>query len=150
VIEHVQDDRAAMREMVRALRKPDAAAGQAGGRIVLFCPNRGYPFETHGIYWNGKYHFGNKLFVNYLPRAWRDKLAPHVRVYSRSDLQKLFEGLPVLFIERRVIFGAYDNLIVRFGRLGKVLRAALQFLEKTPLSGLGLSHFWVIERARDG
>ena|ERR1700690_618381 len=138
VIEHVQDDRAAIREMVRGL-KPD-------GRIILFCPNRGYPFETHGIYWKGKYYFGNKLFVNYLPRVWRDKLAPHVRVYSKRDLEKLLGGLPVKFIERTIIFGAYDNVIVRFGALGKVLRAILQFLEKTPLKNFGLSHFWVIER----
>ncbi len=80
VIEHVQDDRLAICEMVRAL-KP-------GGRIVLFCPNRGYPFETHGIYWKGKYYFGNKPFVNYLPRNWRNRLAPHVRVYSKGNLNK--------------------------------------------------------------
>jgi len=138
VIEHVQDDRAAVREMIRVLRP--------GGRIALFCPNRGYPFETHGIYWRGKYKFGNIPLVNYLPRVWRDKLAPHVRVYSRHDLEKLFAGLPVRFIERTVIFGAYDNLIARFGPLGKSLRAFLQFLEKTPLRALGLSHFWVVEK----
>ncbi|HUH96170.1 MAG TPA: class I SAM-dependent methyltransferase [Anaerolineales bacterium] len=138
VVEHVQDDRLAICEMVRIV-KP-------GGRIVLFCPNRGYPFETHGIYWKGKYYFGNKLLVNYLPRNWRDKLAPHVRIYSKRDLEKLFEGLPVKFIERTIIFGAYDNLIIRFGAFGKILRAVLQFLEKTPLKIFGLSHFWVIER----
>ena len=138
VIEHVQDDRAAIREMIRVLRP--------GGRVVLFCPNRGYPFETHGIFWNGKYHFGNKLFVNYLPRAWRDKLAPHVRVYSKADLDKLFADLPIRFIERTIIFGAYDNIIARFGSLGKVFRNILQFLEKTPLKIFGLSHFWVLEK----
>jgi len=138
VIEHVQDDRAAVCEMIRVL-KP-------GGRAVIFCPSRGYPYETHGIFWNDKYYFGNKLFVNYLPRALRNKLAPHVRVYSKSDLQKLFDGLPVKFIERTIIFGAYDNIIARFGTLGKFLRAVLQFLESTPLKGLGLSHFWVVEK----
>jgi SAM-dependent methyltransferase len=138
VIEHVQDDRLAVREMIRVLR--------SGGRVVLFCPNRGYPFETHGVYWGGKYHFGNKLFVNYLPRSLRGKLAPHVRVYSQKDLQKLFEGLPVKFIERTIIFGAYDNIIARFGPLGKALRSLLQFLERTPLKGCGLSHFWVVEK----
>jgi len=137
VIEHVQEDHTAIREIVRAL-KP-------GGRAVIFCPNRGYPFETHGIYWKGKYYFGNKLFVNYLPRALRDKLAPHVRVYSKHDMQKLFDGLPVKFIEQTIIFGAYDNIIERFGSLGKVLRSILQFLEKTPLKIFGLSHFWVVE-----
>ncbi len=138
VLEHVQDDTQAVHEMIRVL-KP-------GGRIVLFVPNRGYPFETHGIFWNGKYYFGNKLFVNYLPRVWRDKLAPHVKVYSRYDLAKLFDGLPVKFIERAVIFGAYDNIIARFEALGKILRGILQFLEKTPLKVLGLSHFWVVEK----
>ena len=138
VIEHVQDDRAAICEMVRVL-KP-------GGRIVIFCPNRGYPFETHGIYWKGKYYFGNKPFVNYLPRVWRDKLAPHVRVYSKRDLERLFGGLPVKFIQRSIVFGAYDNIIVRFGAFGKVLRSILQFLERTPLKILGLSHYWVVEK----
>jgi hypothetical protein len=70
-----------------------------------------------------------------------------VRVYSSRDLEKLFDGLPVRFIERTVIFGAYDNIIVRFGAFGKFLRALLQFLEKTPLRALGLSHFWVVEKA---
>jgi SAM-dependent methyltransferase len=140
VIEHVSDDRQAMMEMVHAL-KP-------GGRVVIFCPNLGYPFETHGIYWRGKYHFGNKLFVNYLPRAWRNKLAPHVRAYSRRDLEKLFAGLPVRYIERTTIFGAYDNIIARFGALGKILRSVLQFLERTPLQSLGLSHFWVVQKTK--
>lgn len=138
VLEHVHNDRLAVCEMVSVL-KP-------GGRIVLFVPNRGYPFETHGIYWKGQYRFGNKLFVNYLPRGLRNKLAPHVRVYSKQDLEKLFADLPVRFIERTIIFGAYDNIIARFGSLGKILRGLLQFLERTPLKRLGLSHFWVIEK----
>ena len=138
VIEHVRDDRAAVEEMVRVLRPQ--------GRIALFCPNRGYPFETHGIYWRGKYRFGNKPLVNYLPRAWRNRLAPHVRVYSRNDLCTLFAGLPVRFIDQTVIFGAYDNIIARFGALGRLLRAALQLLERTPLRRLGLTHFWVVEK----
>ncbi len=138
VLEHVQDDRQCVCEMVRTLRP--------GGRLVLFVPNRGYPFETHGIYWRGHYHFGNKPLVNYLPRPWRDRLAPHVNVYTRRDLKRLFAGLPVQMIECTTIFGAYDNIIARRPAFGKFLRAALQFLEKTPLQVLGLSHFWVVEK----
>lgn len=138
VIEHVQDDRSAIAEMIRTLK--------VGGRVFIFCPNRWYPFETHGIYWKDKYYFGNKLFVNYLPRFLRDKLAPHVKAYSRADLQKLFQGLNVKFLERTVIFGAYDNIIVRFGVFGKFLRVVLQFLESTPLKVFGLSHFLVVEK----
>lgn len=138
VIEHVQDDRLAIQEMVRCLRP--------GGRITLFCPNRGYPFETHGVYWRGQYHFGNIPLVNYLPRRLRNRLAPHVRVYSRQDLDRLFAGLPVQVLERRIIFGAYDNIIARYPRAGNTLRSLLQNLENTPLRSFGLSHFWVIKK----
>jgi SAM-dependent methyltransferase len=146
VLEHVQDDVLAVREMARVLRSPDPGSGRSGGRAVIFVPNRGYPFETHGIYWRGKYRFGNIPLVNYLPRAWRDRLAPHVKVYSRRDIEKLFHSLPMKMVERRIIFGAYDNLIARFGLVGKLLRGILQFLEKTPLKWFGLSHFWVVEK----
>ncbi|MFH1446150.1 MAG: class I SAM-dependent methyltransferase [Chloroflexota bacterium] len=138
VLEHVQDDAAAIKEMVRAMK--------TGGCLVLFCPNRWYPFETHGFYWRGKYHFGNIPLINYLPGRWRDKLAPHVRVYTRRDLMRLFEGLPVRFIKRRVIFGGYDNIIARWPRFGKFIRGFWQALEHTPLRIFGLSHFWLVEK----
>jgi SAM-dependent methyltransferase len=141
VLEHVQDDRLAVREMVRVLRM--------GGMLVVFVPNRGYPFETHGIYWRGRYHFGNIPLVNYLPRAWRDRLAPHVRVYSRDDLERLFAGLSLRIFQKRVVFGAYDNIIARYPTLGRGLRHLLQALEKTPLRTLGLSHYWVMEKEPD-
>lgn len=138
VIEHVHDDRQAVREMVRVL-KP-------GGRLLLFCPNRGYPFETHGVFWRGRYVFGNIPLVNYLPRTWRDRLAPHVRVYTSRNLEVLFAGLPIRVVHRTIIFGGYDNIIARFPRLGRILRAFLQRLEVTPLRLFGLSHFWVVEK----
>lgn len=138
VIEHVQDDTQSVQEMVRVL-KP-------AGKLVLFCPNRGYPFETHGVYWRGKYIFGNIPLVNYLPRAWRDKFAPHVRVYNQADVAALFHNLPVKVLHKSIVFGAYDNIIQRSGWLGKVLRAVLQGLENSPLSFFGLSHYWVVEK----
>lgn len=138
VLEHVRDDRIAVSEMARTLRP--------GGRMVIFVPNRGYPFETHGIYWGGRYRFGNIPLVNYLPRAWRDRFAPHVRVYTAGDLADLMADLPVRIVERTVIFGAYDNIIARFPRGGKLLRSCLQWLERTPLRVFGLSHFWVVEK----
>ena len=49
-------------------------------------------------------------------------------------------------VERGTIFGAYDNIIARFGILGRLLRGALQGLERTPLQVLGLSHFLVVEK----
>jgi SAM-dependent methyltransferase len=138
VIEHVQDDRQVIIESIAVLA--------IGGRLALFCPNRGYPFETHGIYLRGEYHFGNKLFINYLPKNWRNRFAPHVRAYNLTDLRCLFAGLPVAVVFQTAIFGAYDNIIQRHPAIGKLIRNILQTLEKTPLKFFGLSHFWVVEK----
>jgi len=133
VIEHVEDDRMAIEEITRSLKK--------GGLMILFCPNRGYPFETHGVYWRGKYHFGNKLFVNYLPRSLRNRLAPHVRVYTRGDLEKLFRGIPFEVELKTIIFGAYDNIIKKQPLLGKMLRAVIHFFEKNAHQSIGTFAF---------
>jgi len=138
VLEHVRDDRRSIKEMVRVL-KP-------GGVILLFVPNRGYPFETHGFFWHGRYHFGNIPLINYLPSRWRNHLAPHVRAYSAGNLEQLFVKLPVRVIQKQILFGAYDNIISRYPTLGRLMRTLLQWLEQTPLKAVGLSHFWVIQK----
>jgi SAM-dependent methyltransferase len=146
VLEHVEDDRTSVEEIVRVLRKSEPEAQKAGGRLILFVPNRGYPFETHGIFWRGRYHFGNIPLINYLPTNIRDRFAPHVRAYTGRGLNSLLDGLPVRVTKRTMIFGAYDNIIARWPRFGRVIRSVLHFLERTPLRVFGLSHFWVIER----
>jgi len=138
VIEHVDDDAAAACEIVRVLR--------SGGRLVLFCPNRWYPVETHGIYWRGRYLFGNIPLVNYLPDPLRNRLAPHVRAYTGRGLRKLFGDLPVRIVRHSVIFGGYDNLIARLGLLGRLVRAVMYVFENTPLQIFGLSHYLVVEK----
>lgn len=138
VIEHVQDDRQALVEMARVL-KP-------GGRLILFCPNRWYFVETHGIYWRGRYHFGNIPLVNYLPDIWRNRLAPHVRAYTAHGLRRLLAGLPLQIVAQTRIFGGYDNLTARLGPLGRLIRAGLYAAEKTPLNVAGLSHLLVAEK----
>lgn len=141
VLEHVNDDRMAVREMVRVL-KP-------GGRIIIFVPNRWYPFETHGHYWQGEYHFGNTPLINYLPDAVRNKLAPHVRAYTGNGLRGLFDGEPVKFITHTRIYGGYDNIIARLGESGRFIRNTLYAFESTPLDILGLSHLLVVEKTRE-
>jgi SAM-dependent methyltransferase len=138
VIEHVEDDRLAVREMVRITRP--------GGRIVIFCPNRWYPVEQHGIYWRGRYRYGNIPLVNYLPIAARNRLAPHVRTYTRGDLMKLLNGLGVKIVHHGRIFGGYDNIENRWPLIGRTLKRILYAAEGTPASVFGISHFLVLEK----
>ena len=140
VIEHVQDDQQAMAEMARTL--------MIEGRMIIFCPNRGYPFETHGIYWRGKYHFGNIPLVNYLPIKWRSRLVPHVRIYTTRSLLNLVNCQSFEILHQTVIFGGYDNILQRMPHFGKIMRMLTRFLEKTPLKIMGLSHFLVARRLK--
>jgi len=138
VLEHVADDRICAAEMVRVTRP--------GGRIVVFVPNRLYPFETHGIFWRGRYHFGNVLLVNWLPTPLRNRLAPHVRAYTARSLRRLFGGLPVRVVYHTQVFPGYDNVVARVPLLGRAVRAVTYTLERTPLRVFGLSHLLVVER----
>jgi len=141
VIEHVHDDRRAVEEAVRVLRP--------AGRLVLFCPNRLYPFETHGAYWGSAYHFGNIPLVNWLPDAWRTRFAPHVRAYTVGDIRRLFDGLPVHFVLHTQIYPGYDKITNRHPALGRAFRRLTYALEETPFRLFGLSHFAVIEKESD-
>lgn len=138
VLEHVNDDRQAAAEIARVL-KP-------GGRAVIFAPNRLYPFETHGHYWRGQYHFGNTPLINYLPDALRNRLAPHVRAYTAAGLRNLFLGQPVRILYHTAVYPGYDNIIARRPALGQWVRRTTYMLEQTPMAALGLSHFLVVQK----
>jgi hypothetical protein len=125
--------------MVRATR--------SGGHVITFCPSRLWPFETHGIYWRGTYSFGNKPLVNYLPNAIRNRLAPHVRVYSRRSLLALFLDLPVRVAHYQTAYPGFDNVVERFPRIGALVRSISYKLENWPLSNrFGLSHFLIVQK----
>ena len=134
----MQDDALSLAEMVRVLK--------LGGRAVIFCPNRLYPFETHGHYWRGRYHFGNTPLINYLPNRLRDQLVPHVRAYTGGNLRQLSRGLPVRLVSHTQIYPGYDNIVARRPSIGRLLRRLTYALEQTPLRRFGLSHLLVLEK----
>lgn len=138
VLEHVNDDRQSVAEAVRVLK--------TGGRLVIFVPNRLYPFETHGCYWRGRYRFGNIPLVNWLPGRLRAQLCPHVRAYTVAGLRRLWRGLPCKTVAFTQIYPGYDNIARRRPALGRALRATTYTLERTPLRIFGLSHFVVLEK----
>ncbi len=141
VLEHVANDRATMAEVARVLRP--------GGRAIVFVPNRWWPFETHGVMWRGSYRFGNAPFVNWLPDLIRNRLAPHVRVYTASRIRSRLDGLPLRIVEHTYVFPGFDSLRTRRPRLAGFLRAFFYPIERTPLRRFGLSHLLVVERIPD-
>jgi SAM-dependent methyltransferase len=138
VLEHVRDDALTLREACRVVRP--------GGNVVIFCPNRLYPFETHGVFLGKRYVFGNIPLVNYLPDPLRRRLAPHVRAYTRGGLRRLLARLPARIVVHTCVWPGFDNLRARSDLASTVLRRVLYPLESTPLRNFGLSHFVILER----
>jgi len=138
VIEHVEDDRQTIADALRVLRD--------NGQIVIFAPNRLYPFETHGVFWRGKYRFGNIPLVNYLPNGARNKLVPHARAYTERTIRRLWAGLPVRVVVHAYVYPGFDNVYVRNERLAMALRTVLYGAERTVFRRFGLSHFVILQK----
>jgi SAM-dependent methyltransferase len=138
VIEHVRDDGETLREACRVVRP--------GGHVVIYAPNRLYPFETHGVYIGRRYRFGNIPLVNYLPDRLRNRLVPHARAYTSRDLRRLIGGLPATLVVHTQVYPGFDNVAAKRGQLGRLLRSVFYRLEQTPLRVFGLSHFIVLRR----
>ncbi len=138
VIEHVRDDRETMGEAFRVIRP--------GGHIVVYAPNRLYPFETHGIYLGKRFVFGNIPFVNWLPSPLRNRLVPHARAYTKSGIRRTYRDLSAHVDVESYVYPGFDNIVARRKRLGRLLRAVLYRAERTPLKVFGLSHFVVLEK----
>ena len=138
VIEHVCDDRATIAEALRVIRP--------GGHIVIYAPNRLFPFETHGIYLGNRFVFGNIPLINWLPDPVRNRLVPHARAYTRRGIRRTYARLPVDVRAETYVYPGFDNIIARHRRLGAVLRSALYRAEHTPLRTFGLSHFVVLQK----
>lgn len=138
VIEHVRDDRQALKDAFRVLRP--------GGDLVIFAPNRLYPFETHGAYFGERFVFGLIPLVNYLPDRIRNRFCPHVRAYLKRDIRRLFVGLPAEIQVHSFVYPGFDNIFHRSALLGTALRTVCYRLESTPLRVFGLSHFVIARK----
>ena len=141
VIEHVQDDAATLREACRVVRP--------GGHVVVYAPNRLYPFETHGVYLGKRYVFGNIPFVNYLPDILRRRLVPHARAYTARGLRRLVAALPAEVVVHTQVYPGFDNIAARSRKLGRLLRTVCYRMENTARRAFGLSHFIVLHTRED-
>lgn len=139
VLEHVTDDEATLRETRRVLR-PE-------GRAVVFCPNRLYPMETHGIFLGRRYVFGYMPLVNWLPDPLRTRLVPHARAYTKGGLRRIYKRAGLRALVHSYVYPGFDHVAGGRKLVGRALRAVLYPLETTPLRIFGLSHYVVLEKA---
>ncbi|MBL8014622.1 MAG: class I SAM-dependent methyltransferase [Candidatus Doudnabacteria bacterium] len=138
VLEHVQDDAKAVSEAIRVLRP--------GGYFVVFTPNRGWPFEQHGMFWWGKYYWGNIPLLPWFPWLYRI-FAPHVRNYWWWDIRRLMTSVPgVQIYKHDFVFPAFDRLKYKWGGVGKLIQQTFYALEHTPLRVFGISHLIIVQK----
>jgi ubiquinone/menaquinone biosynthesis C-methylase UbiE len=122
VLEHVPDDQKALTEICRILKR--------GGMLVVFSPNRLYPFETHGVSWKSS---GRRvlpyrtLFVPYLPvRFGKWFLDYHARNYFPSELKRMVCDAGFEVTHRTYMWQTFENISGSQPRLIRVLSPLLR------------------------
>lgn len=127
VLEHVPNEIAVLREMRRVVRP--------GGKLLLFSPNRRYPFETHGV---DSHRTGERiapiktLGLPYLPLAVTRRLVrPWARNYWPSDLRHLVIRAGFRIIAHDFVWQTFENISHRQGALLRLTSPLLRLMAAT-------------------
>ena len=146
VLEHVSDDRQGLREIHRILRP--------GGVLIVFSPNRLYPFEIHGVFLKGSTAMVPHYipFIPYIPLAVGNKLFQYrARNYWPYELRRRIAESGFKIIHTDYIWQTFENLSGSqpgwIRTLRPLLRKASSIFEKVPaLRTFGVSQMIVAEK----
>jgi N-acetylglucosaminyldiphosphoundecaprenol N-acetyl-beta-D-mannosaminyltransferase len=134
VLEHTDSERQVLEECWRVL-KP-------GGFLVLFVPNKLYPFESHPCHVGDLSLGPNVPLVSWLPDSVLKRLC-HARIYSQGRLLSLAREAGFDHSRMSYIFPPLDSLRLP----GKNLyRQAASRLEKSVLACFGVSIYAVFQK----
>jgi ubiquinone/menaquinone biosynthesis C-methylase UbiE len=131
VLEHIPNQARALAQIRRVLKPP--------GKLVLFAPNRLYPFETHGVYITGS---DRRLphytpFIPYIPVSVGGRFFRYwARNYWPRELRRLIRDAGFDIIAKTYMWQTFEDISGNQPRMLTLLAPALRrvatLLEKTP------------------
>jgi len=140
VLEHVPDEKRALGEIHRLL--------VPGGQLIVFSPNRRYPFETHGVSWRAtgrRIRPAQTLLLPYLPVSLGERVFDYpARNYWPSELRAMLEASGFALEPTRYLWQTFENISGTQPRwmqsIAPLLRRVSAACERTPgLRTLGVS-----------
>lgn len=130
VLEHIPDQKKGLSEIYRVL-KPS-------GHLIVFSPNRFYPFETHGVYLkNSKMKISKAFpFIPYIPLWISNKIFYYpARNYFPLELNNLLKECKFHIKKQTYITQTFEGIgEMEFLRpLRMILRNTFKLIEKFPI-----------------
>ena len=147
VLEHVTNEKKALQEIRRVL--------QPEGVLIVFSPNRFYPFEIHGVYWkaNGKRIPHYVPFIPYIPLGLGKKFLNYwARNYWPYELRNKIAEAGFEIVRTGYVWQTFENISGNqpawLGPFTTYLRVLGNIVERIPFLGaFGVSQYIVARKS---